>query len=180
MRSIFHLIVFVLPLSAFILTEAVAQDQIIEVWPNGAPGAIENSGYIEGLASDKPNRILRVSKPTLAVYLTDQSQNTGTAVLILPGGGYRRLAMDHEGYDVAEWLNSIGIAAFLLKYRLPNDSIMVDKKIGPLQDAQEAMRLIRRHAGKWRINNEKIGVIGFSAGGHLAVHPLHPVCRPGI
>ncbi len=69
---------------------------------------------------------------------------------------------------MAEWLNSIGIAAFLLKYRLPNDSIMVDKKVGPLQDAQEAMRLIRRQAGKWSINKEKIGVIGFSAGGHLA------------
>jgi acetyl esterase/lipase len=168
MRSIFHLIAFVLLYTALMLSGAVAQDQIIEVWPDGAPGAIKNLAYIEGLASDKPNRVLRVSNPTLAIYLPDQSQNTGTAVLILPGGGYRRLAMDHEGYDMAEWLNSIGVAAFLLKYRLPNDSIMVDKKIGPLQDAQEAMRLIRRHAGKWQINPNKVGVIGFSAGGHLA------------
>jgi acetyl esterase/lipase len=168
MKYISRLSLIITAFSALLLSAVLAQDHMIEVWPNGAPGAIQNPEYTEGLASDKPHRILRVSKPTLAVYLPDPVKNTGSAVLILPGGGYRRLAMDHEGYAVAEWLNSIGVAAFLLKYRLPNDSIMVDKKIGPLQDAQESIRLIRRYAGKWQVHKDKVGVIGFSAGGHLA------------
>lgn len=175
---IFSLVLFVL----LVYPALYAQDQIIVLWPQGAPGAIDNPDYTEGLATDKPNRILRVSKPTLSVYPAPDSLHTGTALLILPGGGYRRLAMDKEGYEIAEWLNSVGISAFLLKYRLPNDSIMVDKTIGPLQDAQEAMRMIRRHAEKWHIKPDKVGVIGFSAGGHLAstlsTHYDEPVYTP--
>ncbi len=164
-----YLLVFQLIVGLILaLAGTYAQDHILKIWPDGAPGTIENADYLEGLATDKPNRILRVSEPTLSVYLPDPDINTGAGILICPGGGYRRLAMDHEGYEVAEWLNSIGIAGFVLKYRLPSDSIMVEKAIGPLQDAQEAMRLIRRHAGEWHVDPQKTGVMGFSAGGHLA------------
>ncbi len=159
-----------------------AQDRVLVLWPDGAPGAIVNLDYIEGLASDKPNRILRVSQPTLSVYLPAAEKKTGAAVLICPGGGYRRLAVDIEGYEIAGWLNSLGIAGIILKYRLPSDSIMADKTIGPLQDAQEAMRQIRRHAEEWGIRPDKVGVIGFSAGGHLAAtlstRYADPVYRP--
>jgi acetyl esterase/lipase len=91
-----------------------------------------------------------------------------TAIIIFPGGGYSHLSMDKEGTKVAEWLNTLGIAAFVLKYRLPSDLIMKNKTIGPLQDAQEAIRYVRENAAKWNINPNKIGVLGFSAGGHLA------------
>jgi len=89
-------------------------------------------------------------------------------VIICPGGGYWGIAIDHEGKQIAEWFNSFGVSAFVLKYRLPDETIMEDKSIGPLQDAQEAIRLVRRNAKGWNINPEKIGIMGFSAGGHLA------------
>jgi acetyl esterase/lipase len=109
-----------------------------------------------------------VSNPTLDFYPANKNENTGTAVIICPGGAYWGLAIEHEGWQVAEWFNSIGISAFVLKYRLPNDAIMTDKTIGPLQDAQEAIRLIRRNAKNLNIDTQKIGIMGFSAGGHLA------------
>lgn len=146
-----------------------SQDFIVPVWPDSIPGSIKDMTYIEALDTDKPNRILRVSNPQLLVYLPkSESSESKAAVLICPGGGYRRLAMDVEGYEVAGWLNSNGIAAIILKYRLPDDRIMINKKIGPLQDAQQAMRTIRKMANQWNINPKKTGVMGFSAGGHLA------------
>ena len=89
-------------------------------------------------------------------------------MVICPGGGYGALAFDYEGTDIARWLNSNGIAGIVLKYRLPSDLIMENKSIGPLQDAQEAIRIVRRNAADWKINPGKIGIMGFSAGGHLA------------
>ncbi len=145
-----------------------AQDEVLHLWPDGAPGGIENPDYIEGLATDRPNRILRVSDPTISIYLPEADKATGTAVVICPGGGYRRLAFDHEGFEVAEWLNTIGVAGIVLKYRLPSDEIMEDKAIGPLQDVQRAIRIVRRNAQKWNLKPDQIGVMGFSAGGHLA------------
>ncbi len=108
-----------------------------------------------------------VTKPTLRYY-APSARNTGAAVIICPGGGYAGLAIGHEGYDVAEKFAENGIAAFVLKYRLPNDEIMVDKKIGPLQDAQQAIKYVRENAAKYNIHPDKIGIMGFSAGGHLA------------
>ena len=90
------------------------------------------------------------------------------SIIICPGGGYSRLAIDHEGVEVAKALNLQGFTAFVLKYRLPNDTIMVDKSIGPLQDAQQAIRTVRKHALSWGLNPNRIGIMGFSAGGHLA------------
>jgi acetyl esterase/lipase len=140
------------------------------LWPNGAPNAITNSDYkeIEVIKEGQLTSTSKVTIPTLLLFLPDKSTSNGAAVIICPGGGYSHLAIDKEGFKVAKWLNTLGITAFVLKYRLPNDEIMENKTIGPLQDAQEAMRMVRRNAKTWNINPEKIGTMGFSAGGHLA------------
>lgn len=109
-----------------------------------------------------------VSRPTLTVYTPAAGAANGTAVIVCPGGGYVHLAMTHEGTDVCKWLNSLGITAFLLKYRLPSDETMIDKTIGPLQDAQRAIQLVRERANDWGVNAGAVGILGFSAGGHLA------------
>jgi acetyl esterase/lipase len=147
-----------------------AQDKIIPLWTNSIPGEINTLDYQEKeiYKEEKMQSTSKVTKPTLSVFLPHKVKSNGTAVLIFPGGGYSHLAIDKEGCKVAEWLNSLGITAFVLKYRLPNDQIMKDKTIGPLQDAQEAIRVIRRNTEKWKVNYNKIGLIGFSAGGHLA------------
>lgn len=111
---------------------------------------------------------IKVNTPTLTIYQPIESQSNQTAVLVLPGGGYTILAANHEGHDVAKAFNSIGVTAFVLKYRLPNDTCMFNKEWVPFIDAQAAMKYIRDNAGIYGINPDKIGVIGFSAGGHLA------------
>lgn len=108
------------------------------------------------------------SQPTLSVFLPDKSIANGTAVVICPGGGYWITSIVKEGFAVAKEFNKWGVAAFVLKYRVPEDSAMTDKKIGPLQDAQRAIQLVRMHAKEWNIDANKIGIMGFSAGGHLA------------
>ncbi len=147
-----------------------AQQTILKVWPEGIPGSIINESYFEQSTTSASGitGFQRVTDPTITVFLPPAEKSTGTAVLICPGGGYGMLAFDHEGFQIARWLNDNGIAGIILKYRLPSDLIMKDKRIGPLQDAQEAMRIIRRNSKEWKINPQKIGVIGFSAGGHLA------------
>jgi acetyl esterase/lipase len=147
-----------------------AQEETFKLWPDKVPGAIDNPDYHEDtiFINGGAPRIRKVTDPTLAFYTAPKDKANGTAIIICPGGGYSRLAIDHEGYLVAAWFNQIGVSAFVLKYRLPSDLIMKDKSIGPLQDAQEAIRFVRRNSGKWGINPKKIGIIGFSAGGHLA------------
>ncbi|MEP6748698.1 MAG: alpha/beta hydrolase [Bacteroidota bacterium] len=113
-------------------------------------------------------RISKVSEPTLLVFLPTKEKANGTAVIICPGGGYSILAASHEGTDVAKVFNEWGITAFVLKYRLPDDSTMQQKEIGPLQDAQRTIQLVRMDSKKWGIDKNKIGIMGFSAGGHLA------------
>ncbi len=108
------------------------------------------------------------SEPTLTLFLPDKKIANGTAVVICPGGGYWVTSIVKEGFAVAKEFNKWGVAAFVLKYRIPNDSVMVDKKIAPLQDAQRALQLVRMHADEWNINATKVGIMGFSAGGHLA------------
>ncbi len=147
-----------------------AQTNTIPIWSKSIPGAISNMEYTEKeVAKDgQLQSTSQVTIPTLSIYLPKKEIVNGTAIVIFPGGGYSHLAMLKEGKKVAEWLNSLGITAFVSKYRLPSDLIMKDKTIGPLQDAQEAIRIIRRNAKEWNIDATKIGVLGFSAGGHLA------------
>ena len=113
-------------------------------------------------------RISKVSRPTLTIYLPPANKATGAAVIICPGGGYGILAAGHEGHDVAKRFNEMGVAAFVLKYRIPDDRTMNNKEIGPLQDAQRVIQLVRENGEKWKINKTQIGIMGFSAGGHLA------------
>nr|MCU0407589.1 alpha/beta hydrolase [Bacteroidales bacterium] len=156
----------------FIMTISTAYGQVkvLKVWPDGIPGAIKNDSYSEKetLTDNRPTRYEKVTDPTISVFLPPADRATGTAVVICPGGGYGALAFGHEGNDIAKWLNDNGIAGIILKYRLPSDLIMKDKSTGPLSDAQEAIRIVRRNAAEWKINPRRVGIIGFSAGGHLA------------
>lgn len=153
-----------------IILGTFAQPVNLKVWPGGVPGAKQAGDYSEKTLESKDGimRVATVTDPELSVYLPKKELATGTAVLIIPGGGYGIVAIDHEGFAIARWLNEQGIAGIVLKYRLPSDKIMNDKSVGPLQDAQEALRIVRRNAVQWNINPGKIGVMGFSAGGHLA------------
>lgn len=134
--------------------------------PNSKPLAMEEEWTTDdnGIV-----RVTGVTTPTLTAYFPPEGvPNTGNAVIICPGGGYAILAITHEGHDVARLLAANGISAFVLKYRLPKDEIMVDKRIGSLQDAQRAIQLVREKAPEWGIDEDQIGIAGFSAGGHLA------------
>lgn len=152
----------------FILISAMATAQdSMPLYSGTVPNSIPGPDREKSVTTDL-ERISKVSIPTLRLYFPPKEKATGEAVIIFPGGGYGILAIAHEGYDVAKRFNEMGIAAFVVKYRLPDDTIMVDKKIGPLQDAQRAIQLVRENATKWNISKNKIGIMGFSAGGHLA------------
>ncbi len=163
-------ILFVTLLLFLINTFSFSQNKVIDIWNGDVPGVIkidsvnENIFYLKNGAP----RIKNVTDPTLTVFKPSDSKSNGTAVIICPGGAYSHLAFDKEGTDVAGLLIQYDITAFVLKYRLPDNRIMKDKSIGPLQDVQEAIRIVRRNAKKWNINPDKIGVMGFSAGGHVA------------
>ncbi len=124
-------------------------DEIILLWPDGAPDAVGNT---------------EKDKPTMTVYLPDTSKISGTGVVIFPGGGYTHLAMEKEGHKVARWLNELGVAAFVIKYRLGERYHHPSQ----LNDAQQAIRMVRANATQWGLNKNRIGILGFSAGGHLA------------
>jgi len=149
--------IFALVLVSF---STVAQDFKLKVWPNGAPNS-NGMKLPEEVFEGK--RVRNVSEAEMYVYLPKIGVNTGAAVVICPGGGYIMEAMDHEGYDLAEWLTTQGVAGIVLKYRLPygHDEI-------PLEDAQRALRIVHQKAAEWGINPAKIGIAGSSAGGHLA------------
>lgn len=148
-------------------TDLQAQSKTVKLWPDKVPGATKEKSYWP--KPDEQERcISKISDPEMEVFLPPKEKANGSAVLIFPGGGYQVVCLHHEGYDLAKWFADRGVAGIVLKYRLPSDEIMKNKTIGPLQDAQEAMRVIRRNAAEWNINPEKIGVMGFSAGGHLA------------
>lgn len=154
-------------MAAAITTFAQGTAPAIPLYPKGVINAKPTpADYVESITSDM--HVSKVSVPTLIPFFPEKGKANGSAVIICPGGGYGILAIGHEGYAVAKEFNKIGITAFILKYRLPSDVIMVDKTIGPLQDAQTAIVLVRKNAAQWGINPQKIGILGFSAGGHLA------------
>nr|WP_315203982.1 alpha/beta hydrolase [uncultured Flavobacterium sp.] len=147
-----------------------SQETSLPIWNKPITSSIDAPSYLEKeiVKEGELQSTSQVATPLLYKYQPKKTVPNGSAVLICPGGGYSHLAMYKEGKKVALWLNSLGITAFVLKYRMPTDLIMKDKSIGPLQDAQEAIRTIRRNAKEWNIEPAKIGVLGFSAGGHLA------------
>ncbi|MES2650809.1 MAG: alpha/beta hydrolase [Bacteroidota bacterium] len=149
--------------------DVIAQE-IIPLYGTKIPGSKTASDYKEEVVTgtDGVSRVSKVTDPTLTVYLPVKGKSNGAAVIICPGGGYGILAFDKEGTKVAEKFAEIGVTAFVLKYRLPSDLIMEDKSMGPLQDALQAIYLVRKNASIWGVNVNKIGVMGFSAGGHLA------------
>ena len=138
--------------------------EIVELYP----GSVPNSKKSEKKETFNSGMFRGVTKPTLEVYLPEKEKATGAAVIIIPGGGYSVVVYQGEGVSNAKQFAKNGIAAFVLKYRLPDDSIMPDKTIGPLQDAQQAIKLVRENASKWGVDVTKVGIAGFSAGGHLA------------
>ena len=151
-------------MSSVILT--YSQEKPIPLYPNGVPNAKPTPpSYVEKLDVDW---MTMVSIPTLTPYFPEKGKANGAAIIIFPGGGYGGLSMVNEGSSIAEAFNKMGVTAFVVKYRLPNDDIMLDKTIGPLQDAQQAVLTVRKNAAQWGIKPDKIGIIGFSAGGHLA------------
>ncbi|MBM3847826.1 MAG: alpha/beta hydrolase [Verrucomicrobia bacterium] len=145
------------------------------LWPATAPGEKGDIGEEKDLTKESDGliagrRLIRlgnVSEPTLTVYPAPAAQRTGSAVLVCPGGAYHILALDLEGTEVCEWLNSMGVTAALLKYRVPRRA-EVEKHAPALQDAQRAMSLLRTRAKEWSVDPDRIGVMGFSAGGHLS------------
>jgi acetyl esterase/lipase len=146
-----------------------AEPVVLKLWPEGAPEkfpfVFEPEKRLEPKGPNDVLRITNVSDPTLTVYRPDKGN--GTAVIVCPGGGYGILAIEHEGTQVCEWLNSLGVTAVLLKYRVPVRNKVPG--VEPLQDAQRAIGQVRRHAAEWGINPKRVGILGFSAGGHLAV-----------
>ena len=159
---------FLLPLTLLLLsTLASAQEHTIPLWP-GIPPLQKDTSLREAVVREGIVRISNVQIPSIEVYLPTQQIATGEAVVIFPGGGYGILAYDWEGTDFAKWLNSQGIAGIVVKYRLPTSASLTDPKEVPLLDAQRAIRLVRQHAEAWHINPSKVGIMGFSAGGHLA------------
>jgi acetyl esterase/lipase len=149
---------------------------VIDLWPGRAPGDTGINGEEYSRVHDSPlvgpTKLIRnVSRPTLTVYRPTWEKNTGTAMIICPGGGYWDLYWELEGEEVASWLNAQGMAGIILKYRCPRrpGEPEAEPPLGPQLDAQRAVRLVRSRAAEWRINTRRIGVVGFSAGGHLAL-----------
>lgn len=151
--------------------QGFGQSMEVLLYPDGVPGAIEGHGLKEKDITDKPDGVVRlrnISNPSLRVYPAKKSKSTGTAVIICPGGGYHILAINKEGYKIGEWFAERGITAFVLKNRLPQPEMFTEKQIRPLEDAQSAIKYVRTNADKYGIDKEQIGIMGFSAGGHLA------------
>jgi acetyl esterase/lipase len=155
---------------------------VVEIWPGNAPEESGDIGEETVRMSPELDRkqvevtgstrlVTNVTRPTLTIYRPAKDKDTGTAILICPGGGYWNLYWQLEGEEVAAWLNSIGVTGIILKYRVPRrpDEVKGEPARRPLQDAQRAVRLVRSNAGEWGIKPQQIGMVGFSAGGHLAI-----------
>lgn len=159
----FRLPFFVL-LACFTVLSASAQE-FIPLWPKGKMPNTKGLNLKDSIANE---RVYRVGTPGMYAFFPSAQENKGGAVIICPGGGYERLAYVISGTQLAKWFNTMGISAFVLNYRLPNSPDLKQRELGPLQDVQRAIRVVRGNANKWGIKGDKIGVQGSSAGGHLA------------
>lgn len=167
-------------INLFMIQSAVGQ-QAIPLYPNVIPNSKPSPNTEKSEMRDNGMQIIsNISIPTLTLFLPPKTPAPQTAVIVVPGGGYHINAMKHEGTDIAKKLNEWGIAAFVLKYRIPDDGTMLNKEIGPLQDAQQAIRLVRENAVKWNVDPNKLGIMGFSAGGHLAATATTHYDKPVI
>ncbi|WP_298707096.1 alpha/beta hydrolase [Chitinophaga sp.] len=169
-------------LIAFLPFFAKAQ-QVVPLYQGKAPGLLPAAATVkENIRTDKVVGLLvsAVTEPTLEVFLPEKGKGNGTAVVICPGGGYGVLLLNREGRDVAKAFNDSGVAAFVLKYRLPSPTHFSDPAMAPLQDAQQAIQIVRARAGEWKIDPGKVGIMGFSAGGHLAATAGTHFGRPAI
>jgi len=153
-----------------------AEPLVVDLWPGKTPGDVGIKGQETSRIHQSPlvgptRLITNVTRPTITVYQAPREKNTGTAMLICPGGGYWDLYWELEGEEVAAWLNSVGMTGIILKYRCPRrpGDVSGEPPLGPQLDAQRAVSLVRSRAAEWRINPKRIGIIGFSAGGHLAL-----------
>ena len=155
-----------------------ADHTTISLWPNGAPGSVTAKGPEQDTSTAKDHQVAgravvrlgNVSSPTISLYLAHSDSvgaSGGPAMVVFPGGGYRIVAIDLEGTEVCDWLNSIGVNCVLLKYRVP-DTGPFPKSEAALQDAQRAVGIVREHAAEWHVDPKRVGVLGFSAGAHLA------------
>ena len=144
---------------------AIKAQDFIPLWPEGKKPNSNGKKITDSLFNE---RIWRVATPGLYVLPAAKSDNKGTSILICPGGGYERLSYIYNGFTFAKWFNMLGINVFILIHRLPHQADLADRQLAPLQDAQRAMRIIRSNADKWNIKTDKIGVMGISAGGHVA------------
>lgn len=144
----------------FISTSIIAQNKVLKVWPDGAPN---HNGMDEPEITTADGHILNISEAEMFIYLPEKKLNTGAAVVICPGGGYKNQAAQHEGHGIAKWLNTKGITGIVLKYRLPYGHCEI-----PSGDVRQTMRIVRLNAKEWGIEVDKIGLAGSSAGGHLA------------
>ena len=162
MKNIILIFLFITNLSV-----AFSQQNTILLYPEGVPGSKGILIAEDSKTTDGVTRVKDITQPALYMY-QPKVKTSDAAVIICPGGGYSILAIDKEGYEVAAWFNERGVTAFILKYRLPQDELFENAEIRPLQDAQQALRMVRRSAAEYGISPEKIGIMGFSAGGHLA------------
>lgn len=160
-------LIFVL-VNLVLMNSLKAQDLILPLYPKGKIPNSRVSNEVEKVDTAEIVRISLVQEPSIQVFLPAKRNANGKAVLICPGGGYGILAWDWEGTDIAKWLNSKGYAAIVLKYRLPSPKSSMVPHLSPIGDAKRAMRMVRNNAKAWNIDPSKIGVMGFSAGGHLA------------
>jgi endo-1,4-beta-xylanase len=157
-----------LPLGLALWAQAGGEREVVLLWPEGAPGS-EGKTAEEQVRRQGDNQLVSgIHRPSLTVYLPPMYTGTGAAVVVAPGGGYRELWITHEGYRVGEWLSAHGIAAFVLKYRLPRANGSTYTEATAVADMQRAIRTVRSRASGWGVDPERVGVMGFSAGAHLA------------
>ena len=153
---------------SLVCVSAPKAQTVLPLWPGTPPNAIRNDTARERIWRDNILRISTVVTPTLTAYLPEPRRSTGAAIMVCPGGAYGFLAFEHEGTQVAQWFASQGIAAFVLKYRLPDARLMTRQYEVPLADALQGLALIRKNTARWHLRPDRIGIMGFSAGGHLA------------